>query len=1194
MTNTYRVTSNTGSVSLNNNNSIYTITYSFSRSGDSLIAEYLRWSILGSPELYGNLFQTVNEVPFLGSQTLFPSGLISFASGQTTATATLRLGIADGNFGAAEDGLGYSFGLRLGATGTVTTAITDSASGGVGVTERYYTIQGGGGTFTFQYDMYSIPDRADIYVNGVLAQTTGRQVSGTGTLTIGGSILPPATSVRVVMTGTDPGTAWDYKVNYIPGLTADIAAYVNVIVPDPSQLDLAQLSKDVYLGRSTGNDSYVPYGQDLEFAGLRVQAYRNADTSEVVFAVRGTHDADWEVFVKNWLTNTSFATGFANFSLSTAVALTSDYVGSVAKSLNLTGDDITMTGHSLGGAIAQLVAKGAGVNAVVFDAPGAGQLFSNLSSELAPVKGLGTGGTSSNIRLRGDQVSLIGQAIGTQVTLTSPYADTIANLGANHDLDKMIDRLQANAPTTSVGANFASIFSTALDFAVLRNPVYAAGAFTLSLVVDAAATYLLDPGGTTTFELTLRAGSPAFRAITLFQVDDVATYYVSAFTSGSWIAPQPVMPGATFAAPSGATGLRFSAVGSDGSYTVLPNSFFFQLGFASAGRAEIDLTTRSVSYAHDIDGNRSADLLWQSDAGQAATWLLDGGAILKTGFTGPANGAAWRIAGSGDFNADARSDMVWINNQGQAAVWLSDDLDIYRSDLIGTPNGVGWRVRAIGDVNGDTRDDIIWQNQAGQAAIWFMDGLSYTGAIALGTPNGGNWIVRGVADLNADGRGDIIWQDSAGKAVAWLMDATSVQSAVTLGVISASGGTNWTIRGFGDFNNDTRDDIVWQDDNGQAVVWLMNGANVTASIAIGTANGAEWNIRQVADLNEDGHADLVWQNHEGQAVEWLLTKTNFATRFASIGGANGSNWSIVTNNENKTQGDLDGDGRADLVWADANGQAVLWRMNGANVIAGEKIGDSLGADWHLRSSDDISGDGLADLIWQNAQGQTVAWIMHDNGVAAAAAVGGQLGAQWRVMATGDLNGDGMADIVVQNGITGEAVAWLMNGTTITSARAIGGANGPDWQVRAMGDINGDGSDDIIWENTGGQAAVWLTQGAQILAASLVGGANGASFDIAGVADLNADGREEIIWEAANGQAGVWFMNGTNITSAAPIGHANGSGWHVADIGDFNADGLDDLAWRDSGGQAVIWTMNELNILTAGIAGGRNGAEWEIV
>ena len=41
----------------------------------------------------------------------------------------------------------------------------------------------------------------------------------------------------------------------------------------------------------------------------------------------------------------------------------------------------------------------------------------------------------------------------------------------------------------------------------------------------------------------------------------------------------------------------------------------------------------------------------------------------------------------------------------------------------------------------------------------------------------------------------------------------------------------------GDFNGDGKSDILWQNDNGQAAIWLMNGLNPIAGAAVGSNSG---------------------------------------------------------------------------------------------------------------------------------------------------------------------------------------------------------------------------------------------------------------------------------------------------------------------------------------------------------------------
>ena len=68
-------------------------------------------------------------------------------------------------------------------------------------------------------------------------------------------------------------------------------------------------------------------------------------------------------------------------------------------------------------------------------------------------------------------------------------------------------------------------------------------------------------------------------------------------------------------------------------------------------------------------------------------------------------------------------------------------------------------------------------------------------------------------------------------------------------LVGPNPGPSWTAIGTGDFNHDRHSDILWQNTNGQAAIWEMNGTN---QIAGGSAAGrpqswakldSDWNGR---------------------------------------------------------------------------------------------------------------------------------------------------------------------------------------------------------------------------------------------------------------------------------------------------------------------------------------------------------------
>jgi VCBS repeat protein len=54
---------------------------------------------------------------------------------------------------------------------------------------------------------------------------------------------------------------------------------------------------------------------------------------------------------------------------------------------------------------------------------------------------------------------------------------------------------------------------------------------------------------------------------------------------------------------------------------------------------------------------------------------------------------------------------------------------------------------------------------------------------------------------------------------------------------------------------------------------------------------------------------------------------------------------------------------------------------------------------------DLNGDGMADLLWSNANGDTSIWLVNGTMVSAASDLG-IVGSGWSIVGTGDFNGDG--------------------------------------------------------------------------------------------------------------------------------------------------------------------------------------------
>ena len=98
-----------------------------------------------------------------------------------------------------------------------------------------------------------------------------------------------------------------------------------------------------------------------------------------------------------------------------------------------------------------------------------------------------------------------------------------------------------------------------------------------------------------------------------------------------------------------------------------------------------------------------------------------------------------------------------------------------------------------------------------------------------------------------------------------------------------------------------------------------------------------------------------------------------------------------------TKSDINGDGRADLVWRNTNTGAVSgWLMNGLTLTNSQVVSTVGAAGWTIKGVGDLDGDGKDDLIWRNTNtGAVSGWLMNGTAIKA----GGSLGSiptAWKI------------------------------------------------------------------------------------------------------------------------------------------------------------------------------------------------------
>jgi hypothetical protein len=130
-----------------------------------------------------------------------------------------------------------------------------------------------------------------------------------------------------------------------------------------------------------------------------------------------------------------------------------------------------------------------------------------------------------------------------------------------------------------------------------------------------------------------------------------------------------------------------------------------------------------------------------------------------------------------------------------------------------------------------------------------MDGTTFLGESVFSQVSDTNWRIAGIGDFNGDTKTDILWRyygtgPYQGLNDIWFMDGTSFLGEA---VFSQVLDTAWEIGGIGDFNGDQKTDILWRyygtgPYQGLNDIWYMNGVLFLSEEVFSSVPDTSWRI----------------------------------------------------------------------------------------------------------------------------------------------------------------------------------------------------------------------------------------------------------------------------------------------------------------------------------------------------------------
>ena len=633
--------------------------------------------------------------------------------------------------------------------------------------------------------------------------------------------------------------------------------------------------------------------------------------------------------------------------------------------------------------------------------------------------------------------------------------------------------------------------------------------------------------------------------------------------------------------------------------------------------ARVDLTAGTTPTGvaiGDLDGDGKADIA-VSNAGAASVSVYRNisatGVISASSFTLAAtltSGTTPNNLAIGDIDGDGRPEIV-TSNYGAASVSVF-------LNTSAAPGTISFAAKqdfttgtqpynvVIADLDGDGRADLATPN-FGSATISVLRNVAVTGTInatsfapqvTFATAASPHFLAA--ADFNGDGRKDLAAVSSTGSNLSVFLNTGSAgiinSSSFALPGVVFTTGTGPVCMAVADFDGDGKQDIATV--GAGNTVYLLKNAVAPGATSIVTGafvNASSFSATStptgiaVGDIDGDGKADIITSSSAAAVASVfrnISTGTGSFLFNAKVDMATG------TGPVNVAVGDLDADGKPDIVTANSTGATwsvlrndpsgfppVITSVTPGSAIPGAPV-TITGSNFSTTPANDFVYFGATKAAVTAASSTSLTVTVPADATYAGITVedtsthltGYQLfpflpgfdtsiylrgvlgfnapvnftaGSQAYNLAIGDLDGDGKSDFVVTNTASNTMTVYRNTSTSgsITAASfassTITLASGPIGV--AIGDLDGDGKPDVAVTYSTGTLVAALRNtsslGAISFAAPVTYATVGATPSYVLINDVDGDGKSDLVVAnegSTSGTSGMVILRNTSLRGAA--------------------------------------------------------------